>query len=74
MYDEILSFYPMTDLAYEVDNDVLLEFDFADLKTIEPWWKLILESKAMLPFLWHNFPNHPSTLPAYFADPYSEMG
>lgn len=63
----------MLNLAKEATEDLLLEHDFAQLKTIEPWWKLLLESKAMLPFLWQMFPNHPSILPAYYNNPNSQI-
>lgn len=40
---------------------------FTKMKTwIEPIWKLLLSSKAILPILWELFPNHPNLLPAYF--------
>lgn len=32
---------------------------------IEPAWKLLLSSKAILPLLWEFFPNHPNLLPAF---------
>jgi glutathionylspermidine synthase len=34
---------------------------------IEPIYKMILSSKAMLPFLYQLFGDHPSILPAYFS-------
>jgi len=33
---------------------------------IEPAWKVLLSSKAILPILWELFPGHPNLLPAYF--------
>jgi glutathionylspermidine synthase len=33
---------------------------------IEPAWKVLLSSKAILPILWELFPDHPNLLPAYF--------
>jgi glutathionylspermidine synthase len=35
---------------------------------VEPAWKLVLQSKAMLALLWEMFPGHPNLLPASFAD------
>ncbi len=35
---------------------------------IEPPWKALLSTKALLPFLWEMAPNHPNLLPAFFAD------
>jgi glutathionylspermidine synthase len=36
---------------------------------IEPLWKTLLGSKALLPVLWEMFPDHESLLPAYFEGP-----
>lgn len=35
---------------------------------IEPPWKAMLSTKAILPLLWEMFPGHPNLLPAFFAD------
>jgi len=44
----------------------------ASTRWVEPPWKAILSSKAILPLLWEMFPRHPNLLPAYFeADPES---
>ena len=34
---------------------------------IEPPWKAIVSSKALLPYLWEMAPNHPNLLEAYFS-------
>jgi glutathionylspermidine synthase len=34
---------------------------------LEPPWKLLLSSKALLPILWELHPDHPNLLPAYFS-------
>ncbi len=34
---------------------------------IEPPWKALLSTKALVPFLWEMAPNHPNLLAAYFA-------
>ncbi|QIN80357.1 glutathionylspermidine synthase family protein [Rubrobacter marinus] len=36
---------------------------------IEPIWKVLLGSKALLPVLWEMFPGHENLLPAYFDGP-----
>lgn len=72
--DCIITSYPKEWMSNEISLDALLPWDFADLRTVEPWWKLILSSKAMLPLLWSKFPNHPNLLPAYFDDPLSTIG
>jgi glutathionylspermidine synthase len=36
-------------------------------KVVEPAWKMILSSKAILPVLWELFPGHANLLPAFFS-------
>ena len=40
-----------------------------ELRTLEPWWKLILGNKALLPLLWSMYPNHEHLLPAFYDEP-----
>lgn len=42
----------------------------AKTRWIEPAYKLLLGSKALLPVMWDMFPNHPNLLPAYFDHPH----
>ena len=65
----IFSLYPKEWMQAEVTHDSLLKHDLADLRSIEPWWKLILGNKALLPLLWSMYPNHPSLLPSYYSNP-----
>jgi glutathionylspermidine synthase len=45
--------------------------DYPDAATwIEPLWRAVTASKAILPVLWEMFPDHPNLLPAYFDDPH----
>lgn len=37
---------------------------------VEPAWKLLLGSKALLPVMWEMFEGHPNLLPAYFDSPH----
>jgi len=37
-------------------------------RMIEPAWKALLSTKAILPLLWDTHPGHPNLLPAYFAE------
>jgi glutathionylspermidine synthase len=37
------------------------------VKWLEPAWKLVAASKAILPFLWARHPGHPNLLPAFFT-------
>ena len=65
----IINQYPKEWLVNEVEHDELLKYDLAEIRSFEPWWKLILGNKALLPMLWSEYPNHPNLLPAFFDDP-----
>lgn len=43
----------------------MLKYDLARHKIKEPWWKLIMANKIILPLLWEMYPNHKYLLPAY---------
>ena len=66
--------YPKEWLITEITQDGLLKHDFEKLRSIEPFWKLIVANKALLPLLWSLYPNHPNLLPSYYDDPQSETG
>ena len=57
----------------EIERDELLQFDFAQLESVEPFWKLLISNKAILPLLWSMYPNHPNLLPAYYDAPYPSV-
>lgn len=38
----------------------------AEMRFIEPAWKMLLSTKALLPLLWRRWPDHPHLLPASF--------
>ena len=40
----------------------------ARTRFLEPPWKMLLSTKAILPMLWAMAPGHPNLLPAYFED------
>lgn len=60
--------YPWEWLAREEFGQHLHE---SGLQLIEPAWKRVLSTKAILPILWELFPEHPNLLPAYFEPPSS---
>ena len=70
----IISSYPKEWLASEIEADAILGDDLGDVKSFEPYWKLIIGNKAILPLLWNKYPNHKYLLPAYFQDPREEIG
>jgi glutathionylspermidine synthase len=70
----IISSYPKEWLATEIQADALLGYDLGDTMSFEPFWKLIMANKAVLPLLWKKYPNHKYLLPAFFHDPRGEFG
>ena len=65
----LINSYPKEWLVNEIERDELLKYDLEQLRTFEPWWKLILGNKALLPLLWSMYPDHPNLLPAFFDNP-----
>ena len=61
----IFKLYPYEWLVNETFGKNILE-DQNSALWIEPSWKMILSNKAILPILWHLFPNHPLLLKSYF--------
>jgi glutathionylspermidine synthase len=43
------------------------ELESDPVRWLEPAWKLLLQSKGLLPVLWELFPGHPNLLPAYHS-------
>lgn len=62
----LINQYPKEMLVNEIERDELLKYDLADIRMFEPWWKLILGNKALLPMLWNMFPYHKNLLPTYY--------
>ena len=73
-FKAIFSLYPKEWLVSESSNYPLKKYDFQQLRSIEPWWKLILSNKAILPLLWSMYPGHKLLLPAYYDDPALTIG
>jgi len=65
----LINSYPKEWLISEIEGDGLLGHDLAEVESFEPFWKLIMSSKVLLPLLWSMYPNHPNLLPAYYDDP-----
>jgi glutathionylspermidine synthase len=62
--------YPWENMLHEEFGIHLLGHEEPKPVTwIEPAWKLMLSTKAILPVLWELFPGHPNLLPAYLDDP-----
>ena len=53
-------------LATELAKEIALPGQ--QTRFLEPMYKLLTGSKALLPVMWEMFPNHENLLPAYFED------
>ena len=60
--------YPTEWLLNDDFGQYLLSGAASGTRWIEPVWKTLLGSKALLPVLWEMFPGHKNLLPAYFDD------
>jgi glutathionylspermidine synthase len=69
-----MGIYPKEWLISEQKNYQMKQYDWKNLKSFEPFWKLILGNKALLPLLWSMYPEHPNLLPAFYDDPKSQLG
>ncbi|GEN75722.1 glutathionylspermidine synthase family protein [Chryseobacterium hagamense] len=63
--DYIFKLYPYEWILQDGFGEKLVENGFRS-QWIEPAWKVLLSSKAILPVLWEMYPGHPYLLPAYF--------
>lgn len=61
----IFKLYPYEWLVNESFGKNIME-DRNKSLWIEPAWKMLLSNKAILPFLWSMYPNHPYLLKSYF--------
>ena len=64
----IWKLYPYEWLIQERLGLALTNYDFlhGNLQWLEPPWKLVLSSKAMLAYLWEKHQGHPNLLPTYW--------
>lgn len=68
----IFKLYPWEWMVHEEFATNIIN-DINNAQWIEPSWKMLLSNKAILPFLWELFPNHPNLLECYFDEPKSMM-
>ena len=62
--------YPWEAMLGEEFGQVLLaRHEVEPVRWIEPAWKLMLSTKALLPVLWEMYPGHELLLPSYFDEP-----
>ncbi|GAB0154947.1 glutathionylspermidine synthase family protein [Chryseobacterium sp. Alg-005] len=61
----IFKLYPYEWILEDGFGDKLVKNGFRS-QWIEPAWKILLSSKAILPILWEMYPNHPYLLESYF--------
>jgi len=63
--------YPWEVMLGEEFGAVLLQHhEIEPVQWIEPAWKVLLSTKALLPTLWELHPGHPLLLPSYWDDPH----
>lgn len=63
--------YPWENMLADEFGSVLLRRHEVDrVRWIEPAWKMLLSTKALLPTLWEMFPGHDLLLPAYWDHPH----
>lgn len=48
-------------------SDLAQHISDSKIRFVEPAWKQLLSSKAILPILWQRYPDHPNLLPASFC-------
>lgn len=60
----LFKLYPWEWMINEEFGQYLLNNSIALI--IEPYWKMLLSNKTILPILWQLYPDHPNLLPAYF--------
>lgn len=61
---KLFKLYP---LEWLLSEDFASDLVASEMQLIEPAWKVISSSKAILVKLWGLFPDHPALLPAYFS-------
>ncbi len=64
----IFKLYPYEWILEDGFSEKLVKNAFRS-QWIEPAWKVLLSSKAILPVLWKLYPGHPYLLEAYFDEP-----
>ncbi len=63
--DTLFKLYPW---EWMIEDDFARSPSMRATRFIEPAWKAILSTKAILPLLWEMAPNHPNLLPARFTN------
>lgn len=56
-------------LGEEFGKHLLAEDELRRVQWVEPPWKVLMSTKALLPVLWQLYPDHPNLLPSYFDGP-----
>lgn len=62
--ETLFKLYPWEYIINEPYYDLIGK---SKINLIEPMWKMLLSTKALLPLLWEKYPNHPNLLPAFFT-------
>lgn len=63
--DHLFKLYPW---EWMLEDEFSTHLTQCGAQFIEPAWKVLLSSKAILPVLWEMYEGHPNLLPSYFAN------
>lgn len=66
--EHIFKLYPWEQLMAEEFGANAREYP-TSTQWVEPAWKMLLSTKALLAALWHLYPGHPNLLPTYMDSP-----
>lgn len=64
----LFKLYPWEDIVYDEFGKHVMAYP-ESTQWIEPAWKMLISTKALLPALWHLYPDHENLLPAYLDGP-----
>ncbi len=63
--DYLFKYYPW---EYIIKEPIFFQIEKSNVQLIEPAWKMLFATKAILPLLWQKHPNHPNLLESYFSN------
>lgn len=65
-HNRIQALFKLYPWEWMMQEEFAQHLPHAGVQVIEPAWKMLLSTKAILPILWEMFPEHPNLLPAFF--------
>lgn len=64
----ITTLFKLYPWEFLIEEELYPYISNSKIKMIEPMWKMLLSTKAILPLLWERHPNHPNLLPSFFDE------